>query len=84
MAIKATAHVVAISPYDEENNYIEVRIVAKRNDTMEATNQLFVIPISADSSTDIRDEVQDWLVEHWSVVFDTGDTISLYGGATII
>lgn len=84
MAIKATAHVVAISPYDDLNNYVEVRIVAKRDDTMEATNQLFVIPISSDSSTDIRDAVESWLIANWSVVFDVADTISLYGGASTL
>ena len=84
MSIKATAHVVAISPYDEENNYVEVRIVAKRNDEMDATNQLFVIPISSDANTDIRSAVKQWTIDHWSVEWELLDTITLFGGASAL
>jgi hypothetical protein len=85
MAIKASAQVVAISPYDDENVYVEVRIVAKRDgDEMDGTNQLFVIPISSNANDDIRTAVKAWTGTNWDVEWELLDTVSLYGGASIL
>lgn len=85
MAIKAVAHVVAISPYDEENCYVEVRIVAKQDgNSMESTNQLFVVPISSNANADIRNKVKEWTENEWAVSWGLLDTVSLFGGASIL
>lgn len=85
MAIKAVAHVVAVSVYDETNCYVEVRIVAQRDgDSMESTNQLFVIPISSNSNAEIRNAVKTWTENNWAVSWGLLDTVTLYGEATIL
>lgn len=85
MAIKAVAHVVGISPYDDDNVQVEVRIVAKRasNQEMDMTNQVFVVPISGSAETSIRTHVRDWTETNWGVSWGL-DSVQLYGATSLL
>lgn len=84
MAIKAQAHIVGIGPYDSSNSYIEVKMVADHSGNPDMHSELFVIPISGNVNQDVRDAVKSWLNTNWSVTFGLGDTVQVFGGASLL
>lgn len=84
MSIKAAAQIRSVQPYDESNYYTEVQITSMRNgEYMDTTNQLFVLPISADLNSDVCDAVRTWTSTNWGVSWDLVDTVFLLGGGAV-